>query len=72
MNHRQVEIDICHLESVVNRTGSRHGLSLSYWRGRVDLVMALDLVPSQRIRANRISAALAVFEAAVPDIRPVF
>jgi len=65
MNQQQVEKDIRHLESIVSRLGCRHGLSITYWRDRIDVVLAMQLVPTQRERAMRLRAVLPKLEADV-------
>lgn len=62
MNHVLIETDIAHLEQIINRIASSHGLSLSYWRKRVDSVLSMSLMPAQRKRIGHIDAAISMLE----------
>jgi hypothetical protein len=62
MNHYLIEQDLIHLELVVKRIGWNQGLSLSYWRKRVDEMLANGLTRQQRDRALRLDATVAALE----------
>jgi hypothetical protein len=62
MNHQLIETDLVHLEHIINRIASSHGLSLSYWRQRVDSVLSMSLMPSQRKRIGHIDAVISMLE----------
>jgi hypothetical protein len=63
MNHQFVERDLAHLERIVNRIASSHGLSLSYWRKRVDSMLSMSLIPTQRKRIVHVAAVISMLEA---------
>ncbi|WP_213763456.1 hypothetical protein [Caballeronia sp. dw_19] len=62
MNHLLIETDLAHLEQIINRIASSHGLSLSYWRTRVDSVLSMSLMPTQRKRIGHIEAVISMLE----------
>jgi hypothetical protein len=62
LNNYLVEKDLAHLERVVNRIASSHGLSLSYWRKRVDSMLSMTLMPAQRKRIGQINAVIRMLE----------
>jgi hypothetical protein len=62
MNHQLIESDLAHLERIVNRIAPGHGLSLSYWRRRVDSVLSMSLMPAQRKRIAHINAVISMLE----------
>ncbi|MGX7002583.1 hypothetical protein [Caballeronia sp. KNU42] len=62
MNHRLIETDLAHLEQIINQIASSHGLSLSYWRSRVDSVLSMSLMPAQRKRIGHIDAVISMLE----------
>ncbi|SAL40974.1 hypothetical protein AWB69_04141 [Caballeronia udeis] len=62
MNHLLIETDLAHLERIINRIASSHGLSLSYWRHRVDCVLSMSLMPAQRKRIGHIDAVISMLE----------
>jgi hypothetical protein len=62
LNNYLVEKDLAHLERVVNRIASSHGLSLSYWRKRVDSMLSMTLMPAQRKRIGQINAVVRMLE----------
>jgi hypothetical protein len=64
MNHRLIETDLAHLELIINQIASSHGLSLSYWRSRVDSVLSMSLMPAQRKRIGHIDAVVSMLEQA--------
>jgi hypothetical protein len=64
MNHLLIETDLAHLERIINRIASSHGLSLSYWRNRVDSVLSMSLMPAQRKRIGHINAVISMLEQA--------
>jgi len=64
MNHRLIETDLVHLEKIINRVASSHGLSLSYWRNRVDSFLSMRLMPAQRKRIAHIETIIATLEQA--------
>ena len=65
MNHRQIEMDILHLERVIGRISAEDRIPLSYWRNRVDLVALSALIPAQKSRVQRIIDRLAKLEAGI-------
>jgi hypothetical protein len=64
MNHLLIETDLAHLEQIINRVASSHGLSLSYWRNRVDAFLSMRLMPAQRKRIAHIEAVISMLEQA--------
>jgi len=62
MNHQLIETDLAHLEQIIHRIASSHGLSLSYWRKRVDSVLSMSLMPAQRKRIGHIDAVISMLE----------
>ena len=64
VNHLLIETDLAHLEQIINRIASSHGLSLSYWRNRVDSVLSMTLMPVQRKRIGHIDAVISLLEQA--------
>jgi hypothetical protein len=64
MNHLLIETDLAHLEQIINRVASSHGLSLSYWRNRVDSLLSMRLMPAQRKRIAHIEAVISMLEQA--------
>jgi hypothetical protein len=62
MNHLLIETDLAHLEQIINRIASSHGLSLAYWRNRVDSVLSMSLMPAQRKRIGHIDAVISMLE----------
>ena len=65
MNHRQIEMDILHLERVIGRISAEDRIPLSYWRNRVDLVALSALIPAQKSRVQRIIDRLEKLEAGI-------
>jgi hypothetical protein len=63
MNHQFLERDLAHLERIISRIASSHGLSLGYWRKRVDSMLSMSLMPSQRKRIAHIAAVISTLEA---------
>jgi len=63
LNNYLIEKDLAHLERVVNKIASSHGLSLSYWRRRVDSMLSLKLMPAQRKRIGQVNAVILMLEA---------
>jgi hypothetical protein len=62
MNHLLVETDLAHLERIISRITSNHGLSLAYWRNRVNSVLSMSLMPAQRKRIGHIDAVISMLE----------
>lgn len=62
MNHKQIEKDIEHLEHVICRISAADGIPLSYWRGRIDSVSLIAIVPSQVRRVQKLSDTLHALE----------
>ena len=62
MNNYLIEKDLAHLERVVNTIASSHGLSLSYWRMRVDSMLSMTLMPAQRKRIGQVNAVILMLE----------
>lgn len=65
MNHHQLEKDIEHLEHVIARISAADHIPLSYWRGRLKLILGAAMVPSQASRVRRLNDALSALEASV-------
>lgn len=63
MNHRQIELDILHLEQVIRRITPKDRIPLSYWRTRIESIASDSLVPAQRSRMQRIYDRLSLLEA---------
>jgi len=63
MNHQLIENEIQHLEHVIAHVSSRDHIPLSYWWTRVNAIDAVALVPSQRVRIERISEILQELDA---------
>jgi hypothetical protein len=63
MNHHQLEKDIVHLEHVIARISAADRIPLSYWRGRLRLILGAAMVPSQASRVKRLNDALSALEA---------
>jgi hypothetical protein len=57
-----IEKDLAHLERVVHKIASSHGLSLPYWRKRVDSMLSMTLMPAQRKRIGRINVVISMLE----------
>jgi hypothetical protein len=64
MNHLLIETDLAHLEQIITQVASSHGLSLSYWRNRVDSFLSMSLMPAQRKRIGYIDAVISTLEQA--------
>jgi hypothetical protein len=62
VNHHQLEKDIEHLERVIARLSGGDRIPLSYWRGRLDMVLSANLVPNQAQRVKRLNEALCALE----------
>ncbi|MGV2289753.1 hypothetical protein AAHK20_13665 [Trinickia sp. YCB016] len=62
MDHCHVELDLEHLERIVARISAGDRIPLSYWRKRVNSVLAAARLPSQIERAKRLSGALESLE----------
>jgi hypothetical protein len=65
MNHRQIEMDIRHLEQVIRRISADDRIPLSYWRNRINSVCSNALLPAQQSRMRRINDLLEQLEALV-------
>jgi len=70
VNHLLIETDLAHLERIINRLASSHGLSLSYWRNRIDSFLSMRLMPAQRKRIAHIEAIIATLEQAALSKAP--
>nr|WP_206997218.1 hypothetical protein [Trinickia mobilis] len=62
MGHCQVEQDLEHLERIVARISAGDRIPLSYWRKRVNAVLAAARLPSQVERAKKLVNALDLLE----------
>jgi hypothetical protein len=62
LNNYLIEKDLVHLERVVNKIASSRGLSLSYWKKRVDSMLSMTLMPAQRKRIGHINAVISMLE----------
>ena len=68
MDNYQLESELQHLERVLSHMAAEHRFPLSYWRGRLNAVLAARLVPSQRTRARKLDDLLRVLETRTPEI----
>ncbi|AUT62550.1 MULTISPECIES: hypothetical protein [Paraburkholderia] len=68
MDNYQLESELQHLERVLARMAAEHRFPLSYWRTRLNAVLAARLVPSQRSRASRLDELLRALEARAPAV----
>ncbi|MPW16671.1 hypothetical protein GCT13_06910 [Paraburkholderia sp. CNPSo 3157] len=68
MDNYQLESELHHLERVLNHMAAEHRFPLSYWRNRLNTVLAAPLVPSQRTRARRLDDMLRMLETRAPEI----
>lgn len=64
MNHRQIEMDIGHLEQIIRHVSAANWIPLAYWRNRIDSVSSHAVIPAQQNRLRRINAQFAELEAA--------
>jgi hypothetical protein len=62
LNNYLIERDLTHLERVVHKIASGHGLSLAYWRKRVDSMLSETLMPGQRKRIGQINVIISMLE----------
>jgi hypothetical protein len=66
MNHHDVEQELQHLEYVFAHLSAKNTVPpLSYWRGRLNALRKIPIVPSQRERLNRLEQLLGALERAV-------
>ena len=66
MNHHDVEQELQHLEYIFARLSAKDAIPpLTYWRGRIDSLRKLPIVPSQRERINRLEQLLGALELAM-------
>ena len=68
MDNYQLESELQHLERVLSHLAAEHRFPLSYWRTRLNAVLAARLVPSQRTRAQRLDGLLRVLETRAPAV----
>ena len=68
MDNYQLESERQHLERVLGHVASEHRLPLSYWRIRLNKVLAGPLVASQRTRALRLDGVLKALESRAPAV----
>jgi hypothetical protein len=69
MDNYQLENELRHLEQVLNHyVAATQRFPLSYWRGRLNAVLVIALVPSQRTRVRKLDERLRVLEARAADI----
>jgi hypothetical protein len=66
MDNYQLESELHHLERVLSHMAAEHRFPLSYWRNRLDAVLAAPLVPSQRTRARKLDDLLRTLETRAP------
>ena len=66
MDNYQLESELQHLERVLSHLSSDHRFPLSYWRNRLNAVLAAQLVPSQRTRARKLDEQLRALESRAP------
>jgi hypothetical protein len=66
MNHHDVEQELQHLEYVFAHLSPKSTVPpLGYWRGRLNSLRKIPIVPSQRERINRLEQLLGALELAV-------
>ncbi|MGF7128862.1 hypothetical protein P3T40_000328 [Paraburkholderia sp. EB58] len=66
MNHHDVEQELQHLEYVFAHLSPKSTVPpLGYWRGRLNSLRKIPIVPSQRERINRLEQLLGTLELAV-------
>ncbi len=68
MDNYQLESELQHLERVFKNISAEHRFPLSYWRNRLNAVMAARLVPSQLTRARKLDEQLRVLELRAPAV----
>jgi hypothetical protein len=68
MDNYQMESELQHLERVLGHIAADHRFPLSYWRSRLNKVLAAALVPSQRARARRLDEVLKALESRAPAV----
>ncbi|MEX3931571.1 hypothetical protein AB4Y32_07065 [Paraburkholderia phymatum] len=68
MDNYQLESELHHLERVLSHMAAEHRFPLSYWRTRLNTVLAAPLVPSQRTRARKLDGMLRTLETRAPEI----
>jgi hypothetical protein len=68
MDNYQLESELQHLERVLTHVGAGHRFPLSYWRNRLNTVLAARLVPSQRTRARKLDDLLRALETRAPAV----
>jgi hypothetical protein len=66
MDNYQLESELHHLERVLSHISAEHRFPLSYWRNRLNMVLAARLVPSQLTRARRLDEQLRALEMRAP------
>ena len=63
MNHHDVEQELQHLEYVFAHLSPKSTVPpLGYWRGRLNSLRKIPIVPSQRERINRLERLLGTLE----------
>ncbi|MGF6242032.1 MULTISPECIES: hypothetical protein [Paraburkholderia] len=68
MNHHDVELELLHLEYVFAHLSATHTVPpLSYWRGRLNALRKIPVVPQQRDRINRLEHLLGALEVSRPS-----
>jgi hypothetical protein len=68
MDNYQLESELQHLERVLGHIAGEQRFPLSYWRNRLNKVLAASLVPSQRTRARKLDGQLKALEARAPAV----
>ena len=68
MDNYQLETELKHLEQVIGHVNVEQRFPLSYWRSRLNKVLAAQLVPSQRARAKKLNEVLYALETRTPEV----
>ena len=68
MDNYQLESELQHLERVLKNISAEHRFPLSYWRTRLNAVLAARLVPSQQVRARKLDGQLRALETRAPEV----
>ncbi|MBP0590026.1 hypothetical protein J8I87_09885 [Paraburkholderia sp. LEh10] len=68
MDNYQLESELNHLERVLAHMAAENRFPLSYWRVRLNALLAASLVPSQRTRARKLDELLHTLETRAPQV----
>jgi hypothetical protein len=68
MDNYQLESELLHLERVLTHISAEQRFPLSYWRIRLNAILAARLVPSQRTRARKLDDQLRALETRAPAV----